>query len=76
MNEKSLSVLLQAIFKDRGAYYSSSSQGDFMIVDIANLKLSAQRGLLGNVFPQLRAVCVNSVEDLTLVRLTYPEYTP
>lgn len=38
-----------------------------MIVDIASLELSAQRGLLGNVFPKLRAVCVNSTENLIFV---------
>lgn len=38
-----------------------------MIVDIVDLKLSAQRALLGNVFPKLRAVCVNSSENLVYV---------
>jgi hypothetical protein len=31
------------------------------------LKLSAQRGLLGNVFQKLRAVCVESQENLIFV---------
>ena len=30
-----------------------------MAIDIAQIKLSAQVGLLGNVFPMLRAVCVD-----------------
>ncbi len=38
-----------------------------MIIDVVNLKLSAQRGLLGNVFPELRAVCVESTENLIYV---------
>jgi len=38
-----------------------------MIFDIAHLKLSVQVGLLGNVFPNLRAVCVNSEENLIFV---------
>jgi hypothetical protein len=38
-----------------------------MIIDIVNLKLSVQRGLLGHVFPKLRAVCVNSKENLIYV---------
>ncbi len=35
-----------------------------MIVDIGYLKLSAQRRLLYNVFPELRAVCVSAEENL------------
>ncbi len=35
-----------------------------MIVDIGYLKLSAQRGLLYNVFPELRAVCASAEENL------------
>lgn len=35
-----------------------------MIIGTRDLKLSAQRGLLGNVFPELRAVCINSEENL------------
>lgn len=38
-----------------------------MVVKISNLRLSAQRSLLGNVFPKLRAVCVNSTENLVFV---------
>lgn len=38
-----------------------------MIVESVNLRLSAQRGLLGNVFPKLRAVCVNSTENLIFI---------
>lgn len=38
-----------------------------MSLDIVNLKLSAQRGLLGNVFPNLRAVCVKSTKNLIFV---------
>lgn len=35
-----------------------------MNLDLINLKLSAQRALLGNVFPNLRAVCINFSENL------------
>jgi hypothetical protein len=35
-----------------------------MAVNIINVKLSAQRGLLGNIFPELRAVCVDSKKNL------------
>ena len=35
-----------------------------MIVDLVRVKLSAQRGLMMNSFPNLRAVCVNSTENL------------
>lgn len=38
-----------------------------MIIDRVDLLLSTQRGLLGNVFPKLRAVCVNSTENLVFV---------
>lgn len=38
-----------------------------MSFDIVNLKLSAQRGLIGNVFPKLRAVCVDIKENLIYV---------
>ncbi len=38
-----------------------------MSVDIVGLKLSAQRGLLYNVFPELRAVCVSAEENLIYV---------
>ncbi len=38
-----------------------------MIINSVNLRLSAQRGLLGNVFPELRAVCVESTENLIYV---------
>lgn len=38
-----------------------------MIIDIIRVKLSAQRGLLGNVFPELRAVCVESKESLITI---------
>jgi hypothetical protein len=38
-----------------------------MVVDIVDLKLSAQCGLLRNVFPELRAVCVDSKENLIQV---------
>ncbi len=38
-----------------------------MIIDIVNLRLSAQRGLLYNSFPELRAVCVESSENLIYV---------
>lgn len=34
-----------------------------MSIDIMNLKLSAQRGLLGNVFPRLRAVCLDTKKN-------------
>lgn len=36
-----------------------------------DLKLSTQRGLLGNVFPTLRAVCVESKENLIFVCFYY-----
>jgi hypothetical protein len=35
-----------------------------MIIDMVDLKLSTIRGLLGRVFPALRAVCINSTENL------------
>jgi hypothetical protein len=35
-----------------------------MNLDLANLKLSVQAGLLGNAFPKLRAICVNLTENL------------
>jgi hypothetical protein len=35
-----------------------------MLVDIIDLKLSVGRGLWGNISPKLRAVCVNSAENL------------
>lgn len=35
-----------------------------MGVSVGDLKLSAQRGLLGNIFPNLRAVCVNANDHL------------
>jgi len=38
-----------------------------MNFDIVNLKLSALAGLLGNVFPKLRAVCVNIDENIIYV---------
>lgn len=38
-----------------------------MIVDVVNLKLSVQRGLLGHVFQKLRAVCVEAKENLISV---------
>lgn len=38
-----------------------------MKVSVGDLKLSVLRGLLGNVFPKLRAVCVNSKENLIFV---------
>jgi hypothetical protein len=38
-----------------------------MVVDMVDLKLSTARGLLGHVFPTLRAVCVNSTENLIRV---------
>jgi len=34
-----------------------------MLIDMVNLRLSAQRALLWNVFPKLRAVCVDSKEN-------------
>lgn len=38
-----------------------------MTLDIVNLKLSAQRALLGHVFADLRAVCVNISENIIQV---------
>lgn len=38
-----------------------------MIVNLRTLKLAALAGLLGNVFPRLRAVCVDSQENLVIV---------
>jgi hypothetical protein len=35
-----------------------------MLIDIVDLRLSAQRALLGNVFPELRSVSVDSKENL------------
>jgi hypothetical protein len=35
-----------------------------MIVDISDIKLSTLRGLLGNILPELRAVCVDSKKNL------------
>jgi hypothetical protein len=35
-----------------------------MIIDIDDLKLSTQRALITNVFPNLRAVCVDSRDNL------------
>lgn len=35
------------------------------------LKLSTQQGLLGNIFPTLRAVCVESKENLILISFYY-----
>ena len=35
-----------------------------MLIPIAHVLLSVQAGLLGNAFPNLRAVCVNSTENL------------
>ncbi len=40
-----------------------------MEISIGNLKLSAQRSLLKNVFPNLRAVCIN--EDCHLIRIYF-----
>lgn len=39
-----------------------------MSISIGDLKLSAQCGLLGNVFPKLRAVCVNIDKNVIHVR--------
>jgi len=38
-----------------------------MGVSVGDLKLSAQRGLLGNVFQNLRAVCINANGDLVQI---------
>jgi hypothetical protein len=38
-----------------------------MNIDIVDLKLSVQRGLLGHVFPKLRAVCANSIQNRIIV---------
>lgn len=38
-----------------------------MIIDIKFLKLSALAGLLTNAFPTLRAICVDSRENLVFV---------
>ena len=38
-----------------------------MVIDIINVKFSVQVGLLGNVFPELRAVSVDSKENLIQV---------
>lgn len=38
-----------------------------MIIDMIDLRISIQRGLLGNVFPKLRAVCANSFENLIVI---------
>lgn len=38
-----------------------------MTLEIYKLRLSAKTGLLGNVFPKLRAVCVESSENIISV---------
>lgn len=38
-----------------------------MAIEIVDLKLSVQRGLLGNVFPSLRAVCINAIQNRIII---------
>lgn len=42
-----------------------------MIVNLSTVKLSTVSGLLGNVFPNLRAVCVDSRENLIYIGFYY-----